>query len=151
MLEIPVRFINNDKSPGLKKGGVLNIVRRKIELKCPTENIPDEIVIDLENKEIGASIKISMVSLPSNVSPKITDRDFTIATLVAPTIVVEPEKTTDESAEGEVSEESPTDTVTNETDEQVDDKTKSATTSDDKNKAPDKKSDKKEENIKKNK
>ena len=52
-LEIPVKFINNEKSPGLKRGGVLNIVRRKVELKCPTENIPDELIVDLENKDIG--------------------------------------------------------------------------------------------------
>ena len=54
-LEIPVKFINNEKSPGLKRGGVLNIVRRKVELKCPTENIPDELIEDLENKDIGES------------------------------------------------------------------------------------------------
>ena len=59
IIEIPVRFINNEKSPGLKRGGVLNIVRRKIELKCATENIPNELVVDLEGLEIGISIKIS--------------------------------------------------------------------------------------------
>ena len=63
-LEIPVRFINNDKSPGLKRGGVLNIVRRKVELKCPTESIPKEIIVDLNELDIGASIKISSVNLP---------------------------------------------------------------------------------------
>jgi large subunit ribosomal protein L25 len=91
-LEIPVKFINFEKSPGLKKGGVLNIVRRKVELKCPTENIPDEIVVDLYNTEINSSLKISSVKLPENVVPTITDRDFVIATVVAPTILVEPEK-----------------------------------------------------------
>jgi len=101
ILEIPVRFINNDKSPGLKKGGVINVVRRKVELKCTAENIPDEIVIDLENTEIGTSIKISSIKLPEKVSPTITDRDFVIATLVAPTIVVEPEKTEETAVEGE--------------------------------------------------
>ena len=100
-LEIPVKFINTDKSPGLKKGGVLNTVRRKVELKCPTENIPDEIVVDLENKEIGTSIKISSIQLPENVVPTIADRDFVIATVVAPTIVVEPEKAEEATAEGE--------------------------------------------------
>jgi len=100
VLEIPVKFINHDKSPGLKRGGVLNTVRRKVELKCPTENIPDEIVVDLENKEIGTSIKISSIQLPENVVPTITDRDFVIATVVAPTVVVEPEKT-EEAAEEE--------------------------------------------------
>ena len=100
-LEIPVKFIYQDKSPGLKKGGVLNTVRRKIELKCPTENIPNEIVVDLDNAEIGTSIKISSIKLPEKVSPTITDRDFVIATLVAPTIVVEPEKTEETAVEGE--------------------------------------------------
>ena len=90
-LEIPVRFINSDKSPGLKKGGVLNIVRRNVELKCPIENIPDEIVVDLNNTEINTSLKISTVKLPEKVVPTITDRDFVIATVVAPTILVEPE------------------------------------------------------------
>ena len=96
-LEIPVKFINLDKSPGLKKGGVLNTVRRKVELKCPAENIPNEIIVDLDNAEIGASIKISSVKLPESVTPVITDRDFVIATVAAPTIIKEPEK----PAEGE--------------------------------------------------
>jgi large subunit ribosomal protein L25 len=100
-LEIPVKFINSDKSPGLKKGGVLNIVRRKVQLKCPTENIPNEIVVDLNNTEINTSLKISSVKLPKNVVPTITDRDFVIATVVAPTILVEPEKVEETSAEGE--------------------------------------------------
>ena len=101
ILEIPVKLINMDKSPGLKKGGVLNIVRRTIELRCPAENIPNEITIDLDNTEIGTSIKISSVKLPSDVIPTITDRDFTVATVVSPTIVVEPEKTAEETPEGE--------------------------------------------------
>ena len=101
-LEIPVKFINSDKSPGLKKGGVLNIVRRKVELKCPTENIPNEIIVDLDNTEINSSLKISSVKLPENVFPTIADRDFVIATVVAPTILVEPEKTEEATAEGEV-------------------------------------------------
>jgi len=101
-LEIPVKFINLDKSPGLKKGGVLNTVRRKVELKCPAENIPNEIVVDLDNTEINTSLKISSVKLPEGVTPTITDRDFVIATVVAPTILVEPEKTEEATAEGEV-------------------------------------------------
>ena len=99
-LEIPVKFINADKSPGLKKGGVLNIVRRKVELKCPAENIPEEIVVDLDNTEIGVSIKISSVRLPENVVPTITDRDFVVATVASPTIIVEPVKV-EETVEGE--------------------------------------------------
>jgi len=101
-LEIPVKFINSDKSPGLKKGGVLNIVRRKVELRCPAENIPDEIIVDLDNTEINSSLKISSVKLPENVFPAITGRDFVIATVVSPTILVEPEKTEEVLAEGEV-------------------------------------------------
>ena len=100
VLEIPVRFINNDQSPGLKRGGVLNIVRRKVELKCPTESIPNELVVDLEGLDIGASIKISAINLPANVTPTITGRDFVIATVAAPTIVKEPEKPAEETAEG---------------------------------------------------
>ena len=104
LLEIPVKFINNDKSPGLKRGGVLNIVRRKVELKCPTENIPKELIVDLDNLDIGASIKISSIKLPENVVPTIQGRDFVVATVAAPTIIKEPEKpaeeTTEEGAEG---------------------------------------------------
>ena len=86
-------------SPGLKRGGVLNIVRRKVELKCPTENIPEELIVDLEGSEIGTSIKISSIKLPENVQPTIQGRDFVIATVAAPTIVKEPEKPAE--AEGE--------------------------------------------------
>ncbi|MDA9717138.1 50S ribosomal protein L25/general stress protein Ctc [Candidatus Pelagibacter sp.] len=100
ILEIPVKFINMELSPGLKRGGVLNIVRRKVELKCPTESIPKELVVDLEGLDIGASIKISAIKLPENVSPTITGRDFVIATVAAPTIVKEPEKPVEETAEG---------------------------------------------------
>ncbi len=100
VLEIPVKFINNELSPGLKRGGVLNIVRRKVELRCPTDNIPTELVVDLDNLDIGASIKISSVKLPENVYPTIQGRDFVIATVAAPTIVKEPEKPAEETAEG---------------------------------------------------
>ena len=99
IIEIPVKFINNDKSPGLKRGGVLNIVRRKIELKCLSENIPNELVVDLADVDIGASFKISSIRLPENVTPTIQGRDFVIATLAAPTVIKEPEKTTEETAE----------------------------------------------------
>jgi|TARA_B100002051_G_scaffold246330_1_gene254348 large subunit ribosomal protein L25 len=106
VLEIPVKFINHPDSPGLKRGGVLNIVRRKIELKCPAENIPNEIIVDLTGTDIGTSIKISSVKLEGNVSPTITDRDFVIATVASPTVIKEPEKpaegeTPAEGAEGE--------------------------------------------------
>ena len=109
-LEIPVKFINSEKSPGLKKGGVLNIVRRKIELKCPTENIPSELVVDLNNTEIGTSIKISSIKLPENVVPTIRGRDFVVATVASPTVVIEPEKPAEETAvEGETAAEVPSD------------------------------------------
>ena len=100
ILEIPVKFINHEKSPGLKRGGVLNIVRRKVELKCPTEKIPTELVVDLENVDIGESFKISSIKLPENVTPTIQGRDFVVATLAAPTVIKEPEKPAEETAEG---------------------------------------------------
>ena len=100
ILEIPVKFINDVDCPGLKVGGVLNIVRRKVELRCPADNIPEEILVDLKGLEIGTSIKISSVKLPENVTPTIVDRDFVIATVAAPTVLKEPEK----PAEGEVAE-----------------------------------------------
>ena len=88
---IPVKFINENICPGLKMGGVLNIVRRKVELNCPADQIPSELIVDLAEKEINESIHISAVKLPDNVRPTITDRDFTIATVAAPTVVKEPE------------------------------------------------------------
>ena len=101
-IEVPVQFINHETSPGLKRGGVLNIVRRKIELKCPSEKIPESIVIDLNGIEIGESFKISSVKLEEGVSPTIQGRDFVIATLAAPTVMKEPEKPAEaETAEGE--------------------------------------------------
>ena len=101
-IEIPVNFINHDKSPGLKKGGVLNIVRRKVELKCPSEKIPENLVLDLDGVDIGESFKISSVKLDSEVVPTIQGRDFVIATLAAPTVMKEPEKPAEaETAEGE--------------------------------------------------
>ena len=99
-LEIPVRFINHIDCPGLKVGGVLNIVRRKVQLKCPADNIPEEIIIDLAGLEIGSSIKISFVKLPENVTPTIADRDFVIATVAAPTVIKEPEKPVEGAVEG---------------------------------------------------
>jgi large subunit ribosomal protein L25 len=100
ILEIPVKFINHPDSPGLKRGGVLNIVRRSVELKCPAENIPNDITIDLAGTDIGTSLKISSVKLPESVVPTIMDRDFVIATVAAPTIIKEPEKPAEETTEG---------------------------------------------------
>jgi large subunit ribosomal protein L25 len=100
-IEVPVKFINHETSPGLKRGGVLNIVRRKIELKCPSEKIPESIIIDLDGVEIGESFKISSIKLEEGVTPTIIGRDFVIATLAAPTVMKEPEK----PAEAEVADE----------------------------------------------
>ena len=91
-IEVPVNFINHEKSPGLKRGGVLNIVRRKVELKCPSEKIPENLTLDLDGVDIGSSFKISSVKLDSEVTPTIQGRDFVIATLAAPTVMKEPEK-----------------------------------------------------------
>ena len=101
-IEVPVNFINHEKSPGLKRGGVLNIVRRKVELKCPSEKIPEKLTLDLEGVDIGESFKISSVKLDPEVVPTIQGRDFVIATLAAPTVMKEPEKPAEaEGAEGE--------------------------------------------------
>ena len=101
-IEVPVNFINHDKSPGLKRGGVLNIVRRKVELKCPSEKIPKNLTLDLDGVDIGESFKISSVKLDTDVVPTIQGRDFVIATLAAPTVMKEPEKPTE--TEGEATE-----------------------------------------------
>jgi large subunit ribosomal protein L25 len=104
-IEVPVQFINHETSPGLKRGGVLNIVRRKIELKCPSEKIPEVITIDLNGIDIGESFKISSIKLEEGVTPTIIGRDFVIATLAAPTVMKEPEK----PAEAEVADEAAAD------------------------------------------
>ncbi|MFS8148319.1 50S ribosomal protein L25/general stress protein Ctc [Rhizobium sp. BR 249] len=94
-VEIPVHFVNEAKSPGLKVGGVLNIVRHEVEVHCPADAIPEFFNIDLSGKKIGDSIHISEVSLPKGVTPVI-DRDFTIATIVAPAAGID-----ESAAEGE--------------------------------------------------
>ena len=115
-VEVPVEFLNQDICPGLKKGGVLNLVRRLVELNCNANNIPDKLQFDLEEKDIGDAIKISNIELPEGVKPTITDRDFVVATLVPPTIEVEEETKPEE----ETTEEG-TDETTGET-EQTEDK-----------------------------
>ncbi len=101
-IEVPVEFINHEKSPGLKRGGVLNIVRRKVELRCPSEKIPEKLTLNLDGVDIGESFKISSVKLEADVVPTIQGRDFVIATLAAPTVMKEPEKPAEaEAAEGE--------------------------------------------------
>ena len=103
-VEVPVEFLNQEICPGLKQGGVLNLVRRFVELTCKANNIPEKLQFDLTESEIGDSVKISNIELPDGVSPTITDRDFVIATLVPPTIEVEEEeeKTGEEGEEGVV-------------------------------------------------
>jgi large subunit ribosomal protein L25 len=92
VVTVPVVFAHEDISRGLKRGGVLNIVRRELELLCPADAIPGEIVVDLSDADIGDSLHISQVTLPEGVRPAITDRDFTIATISAPTVISEEEE-----------------------------------------------------------
>ena len=102
-VNVPVVFTNEEKSPGLKKGGVLNIVRHELDLICEADKIPSEIVIDVTGKEVGDSIHISEVSLPAGSESAITDRDYTIATLVAPSALKKAEgDTATEAAADEV-------------------------------------------------
>ena len=101
-VEVPVQFLNQETCPGLKKGGVLNLVRRDVELSCNANNIPDNLQFDLASSEIGDSIKISNIDLPEGIKPTISDRDFVIATLAPPTVEVE---TKPAEAEEEVTEE----------------------------------------------
>ena len=98
-VEVPVVFINEDASPGLKRGGVLNVVRHELELICDNDKIPDDIQIDVTGFDVGDSIHISNVKLPAGSESKITDRDFTIATIVAPSALKSTEG--DTTVEGE--------------------------------------------------
>ena len=99
---VPVVFEGEDDSPGLKSGGVLNIVRYEVEVLCTADNIPPELILQLAGLEVGDSMHASAVTLPEGVEFVITDRDFTIATIAAPTIVIEPtEEEGEEGAEGE--------------------------------------------------
>lgn len=105
-IEVPVVFINEEESPGLERGGVLNIVRHEVECMCPATAIPDQIEVDLTGLEINDSVHISSVALPEGVTPVITDRDFTIATVVAPSAMKsEEEEEAAEEAEAEAAEE----------------------------------------------
>jgi len=90
-VNVPVHFINHEASPGLKAGGVLNIVRHEIELICPAESIPEQIEVDLSGYDMATSIHISSVKFAEGVRPTITDRDFTVATIAAPAAVVSAE------------------------------------------------------------
>lgn len=86
-LEIPVAFINEEAAPGLKQGGVLNVVRYAIELNVPADAVPESVEVDLTGLEMGEGVHISAVTLPEGVTPTIDDRDFTIATVAAPAAV----------------------------------------------------------------
>ncbi len=101
-VDVYVEFINEDKSPGLKEGGVLNVVRHEVELRCSPESIPESLIADLSGLDIGDSLHISAITLPEGVELTITDRDFTIATIAAPTIFTEAED--EEGEEGEEAE-----------------------------------------------
>jgi large subunit ribosomal protein L25 len=95
-VDVPVVFVNEEASPGLKKGGVLNVVRHDLELVCESDKIPDEIALDVTGLDIGDSIHISQVSLPAGSESAITDRDFTIATIVAPSALKQSERVEEE-------------------------------------------------------
>ncbi len=101
---VPVVFLNEEESPGLKRGGVLNVVRYEVEVSCQADAIPPQLEIDLTGRDIGDSAHISEVTLPEGVQPTITDRDFTIATIAAPSVIREEAAEAAEAAEGEVPE-----------------------------------------------
>ena len=103
-VEVPVEFINDEASPGLRRGGVLNVVRHDVEVYCLADNIPEKITIDLTGLQIGDSVHISAVKLPDGVRPTIEDRDFTIATIAAPTLNIKDDGD-DAAGEGEAAEE----------------------------------------------
>lgn len=96
-VEVPVEFINDEACPGLKRGGVLNVVRHEVEVYCLADNIPEKITVDLAGLQIGDSVHISAITLPEGVRPTIEDRDFTIATIAAPTVSTD---SGDDAAEG---------------------------------------------------
>ena len=103
-VSVAVRFRGQDESEGLKRGGVLNVVRHDVELLCPLDAIPAHIVADVSGRGVGDSIHISDIDLPEGVVPTITDRDFTIATIAAPTVVAEEEEEGEEGEEQEAAE-----------------------------------------------
>ncbi len=97
-VEVPVVFRHEEECVGLRRGGVLNVVRREVELECPVDAIPEQIEVDLRGVDIGDSVHISQVTLPEGVVPTIRDRDFTICTIVPPTVAVETAAETEEEA-----------------------------------------------------
>ncbi len=100
-IEVPVRFVNEEASPGLKRGGVLNIVRHTVEVNCLASDIPESFEIDLTGTEVGDSLNISRVKLPQGAVPTITDRDFTIATIAAPSALRSESSDDADAEEGE--------------------------------------------------
>lgn len=106
-IEVPVKFINEALSPGLKRGGVLNVVRYTVEVICPVKNIPENFEFNLDGLEIGDSIHISHTQMDPAIKPTITDRDFTVASILAPSALVSAEATEEKTDEdGEKTEES---------------------------------------------
>ena len=108
VISVPVEFVDQETSPGLKQGGVLNVVRREIDLSCLASNIPEKFVISLEGKEIGDDIRLSSVTLGEGMKPTILGRDFMLATIQAPKVEKEPQTTEEEAGaetEAEASEE----------------------------------------------
>jgi len=98
-LDLPVHFVNEEESPGLERGGVLNVVRHSVEVEVPADAIPEALVADLTGFDIGDAIHISNIPLPEGVQPTITDRDFTIATIAAPAVLTTEEEMAEEEAE----------------------------------------------------
>ena len=103
---LPVHFENEDIAPGLKAGGVLNVVRHEVECECPADAIPEALILDLKDADLGDSLHISAVNLPEGVTPTITDRDFTIATIAAPAGLKSEESEAEEEGEEGAAEES---------------------------------------------
>ena len=97
VISVPIEFIDQETSPGLKQGGVLNVVRREIELSCLASNIPEKFVISLEGKEIGDDIRLSSVTLGEGMKPTILGRDFMLATIQAPKVEKEPQTSEEEA------------------------------------------------------
>ena len=95
-VNVPVVFVNEEACEGLRRGGVLNIVRHEVELYCPADAIPEALTVDLAGLDIGDSIHIATVSLPEGVTPVIDDRDFTVATVAAPTVAADLDQEEDE-------------------------------------------------------
>jgi len=104
-IDVQVVFVNQEESPGIKRGGVLNVVRHTVEMRCNPDGIPESITVDLAGLEIGDSVHISSIELPDDVELIIAERDFTIATIAAPTLLVETEEEEGEEGEGVVGEE----------------------------------------------